>query len=76
MLYNLSGFLNPQKPHTELEAVAASILKSGGFTAQHKISFNDIACFEHMLNIKIVTSREVGDVPGLSHTPRKDKTLW
>lgn len=51
----LAHFLNPEKPHTELEAVAASIQKSAGFTDQYKISFNDIACFEHMLDIKIVT---------------------
>ncbi|XP_048008700.1 uncharacterized protein LOC125243250 [Megalobrama amblycephala] len=51
----LAHFLNPEKPHTELEAVAASIQKSAGFTDQHKISFNDISCFERMLNIKIVT---------------------
>ncbi|MGL5905024.1 MAG: hypothetical protein ACRCZO_20250, partial [Cetobacterium sp.] len=51
----LAHFLNPEKPHTELEAVAASIQKSAGFTAQHKISFNDISCFERILNIKIVT---------------------
>ncbi len=50
----LAHFLNPQKLHTELESVASALQEAAGYTDQHKISLNDIARFEHMLNIKIV----------------------
>ncbi|XP_059395371.1 uncharacterized protein LOC132127485 [Carassius carassius] len=50
----LAHFLNPQKPHTELEPVASALQESAGYTDQHMISLKDIAQFERMLNIKIV----------------------
>ncbi|KAI2645089.1 putative DNA polymerase [Labeo rohita] len=50
----LAHFLNPQKPHTELESVASSLQKAVGYTDQHKVALNDITLFERMLNIKIV----------------------
>ncbi len=50
----LAHFLNPQKLHTELESVASALQEAAGYTDQHMISLNDIARFEHMLNIKIV----------------------
>lgn len=50
----LAHFLNPQKPHTDLESIASALQESVGYTDQHMISLNDIAQFERMLNIKIV----------------------
>ncbi len=50
----LAHFLNPQKPHTELEAIASALQKAAGYTDQHMISLSDIVQFERLLNIKIV----------------------